>query len=465
MQLGGLLLDLDPDTFGQPMGSEDCLYLNVWRPKSNDDGLPVFLYVHGGMNMVGESATSLYHGSNLAHEGNMIVVTINYRLGPMGWFAHPVLKTGDPLDDSGNYGLLDIIQALTWVQKNIETFGGDPGNVTLAGESAGGANVISLLASPAASGLFHRAVSMSPASTDKSVPIGDAHEVTSGVLLNLLINDGLANSESEAAELVEERGEAWVRDYLLSAEGEDLLHACTPFTALGINGLGLLVEPLLSTRVRDGIVIPEDYPLVFTEGRYNRVPTIIGSNAEEMRIFELAFGVITELNEAELCDLIQTYDPEDFEMSLSDFVPPYLQPLYAFIGNAVGTLLFEETGVRPLVEKARMHQDVYVYKFAWNDQPAPMDFLVGASHMMGLPFLFGNFHVDRSSLFRFAGSEENRPGREALSRAMIAYWARFAWTGNPNLGADADLPTWEPCSNEEPGPKHILLDTEISMGE
>ena len=234
---------------------------------------------------------------------------------------------------------------------NIEAFGGDSGNVTLAGESAGGANVISLLSSPAAHGLFHRAISMSPASSDKVVPMGDAHQVTLGVFLNLLINDGLANNESEAGRLVEERGEIWVRDYLLSADSEDLLHACTPFTALGINGLGLLVEPLLCTRIRDGIVIPENYPLLFKEGGYNKMPIIIGSNTEEMRIFELAFGVITQLDETELCDLILTYDPEGFEMSASDFVPPNLQPLYTFIGETGGNLLFEETGVRPLAEK------------------------------------------------------------------------------------------------------------------
>jgi para-nitrobenzyl esterase len=163
--------------------------------------------------------------------------------------------------------------------------------------------------------------------------------------------------------------------------------------------------------------------------------------------------------------LIQTYDPEGFDMSVSDFVPPNLQPLYTFIGDKGGTLLFEHTGVRPLVEKASMHQDVYVYKFAWNDEPAPMDFLVGASHMMGLPFIFGNFQTDPNSLFRFASSEENRSGREALSHAMMAYWASFAWTGDPNPGADADLPYWEPRSSEEPGPKHIIFDTEISMGE
>ncbi len=465
MQLGGLLLDLDPATFGQPMGSEDCLYLNVWRPKTNDKDLPVFVYVHGGMNIVGEAATSLYHGANLARKGNLIVVTINYRLGPMGWFTLPALATGDPLDDHGNYGLLDIIQALRWVQDNIEAFGGDPGNVTLAGESAGGANVISLLSSPAARGLFHRAISMSPASTDSSSPIDDAHEATLDVLLNLLIQKGLAGNEAEAGRLVQQRGEAWVRDYLLSADGGDLLNACTPFTALGINGLGLLVEPLRCTRVRDGIVIPEDYPLVFAEGSYNKMPTMIGSNTEEMRIFELAFGVITQLDEAELSELIQSYDLQGFEMSASDFVPPNLQPLYSFLGDAGGTLLFEETGVRPFVEKASMHQDVHVYKFAWNDEPEPMDFLVGASHMVGLPFIFGNFQTDLDSLFRFAVSEENRQGREALSEAMMAYWASFAWTGDPNPGASADLTTWEPCSSEAPGPRHILFDTEISMVE
>ena len=145
-----------------PWGPRDCLYLNIWRPAAGEERLPVFVYVHGGMNSVGQASTGLYHGAHLAGQAGAVVVTINYRLGPLGFFFHKSLESGDPRDDSGNYGLLDIIQALAWIQSNIDAFGGDPDKVTVGGESAGAFNVCSLLGTPLAKGLFHGAFAISP---------------------------------------------------------------------------------------------------------------------------------------------------------------------------------------------------------------------------------------------------------------------------------------------------------------
>ena len=150
---------------GKIIGSEDCLYLNVWRPETAEQDLPVYVWIHGGGNSIG-SANMVpdYEGYNLASRGNLVFVSINYRLGPFGWFAHPSLRTGesgDEYNDSGNFGTLDIIQALKWINRNIGFFGGDPDRVTIAGESAGAFNVTSLLVSPQAAGLFHGAVSQS----------------------------------------------------------------------------------------------------------------------------------------------------------------------------------------------------------------------------------------------------------------------------------------------------------------
>ena len=143
-------------------GSEDCLFINVWSPE-NSKSLPVMFWIHGGGNSVGEAATSIYDGSRLARENNVVLVSINYRLGPLGWFRHPALRTNDttPADNSGNYGTLDIILALQWVQENIQQFGGDATNVTVFGESAGAFDTLSLMASPLATGLFHKAISQS----------------------------------------------------------------------------------------------------------------------------------------------------------------------------------------------------------------------------------------------------------------------------------------------------------------
>ncbi|MCX5899490.1 MAG: carboxylesterase family protein, partial [Proteobacteria bacterium] len=148
-------------------GSEDCLCLNIWRPRSAEGNLPVFFWIHGGSNKVGSADP--YIGAPMAGKHNMVVVTINYRLGPLGWLTHPALREGqDPFNSSGNYAILDIRKALGRVRDNIEAFGGNPNNVTIAGQSAGGVNVLTLMISPQAKGLFHRVISQSGGLTPKT---------------------------------------------------------------------------------------------------------------------------------------------------------------------------------------------------------------------------------------------------------------------------------------------------------
>ena len=145
------------DLGGEPsvIGNEDCLYLNIWSPPNARD-LPVMFWIHGGGNTIGHAGSFI--GANLAAAHNLVVVTTNYRLGVFGWFNHPVLQTGNPADDSGNYGTLDLVRALEWTRDNIAAFGGDPNRVTVFGESAGAFNTLAMMASPLAAGLFHRAV-------------------------------------------------------------------------------------------------------------------------------------------------------------------------------------------------------------------------------------------------------------------------------------------------------------------
>jgi len=464
MQFGGMLLDLEPDTFGEIMGSEDCLYLNVWRPRSHEEKMPVFFWIHGGMNLVGEAATSLYHGANLAERLGMVVVTANFRLGSFGWFYHDAFSTGDLLDDSGNYGILDIIKALEWVRDNIEALGGDPSNVTIAGESAGGFNVISLLASPLARGLFHRAIAMSPATSLFSESMDEGHQSAQTVLSKLLIRDLLAGDSRAAGLLIEEQGSAWAADYLRSKIAEEILSTSVLLSSFGLNEIGLTTKAFSGSRFEDGTVIPPDYSDLFQEGHYNQVPFIIGSNAQEMKIFELAFGIISKPDEKEVLDLILSFDPDHPDANLSDIVPPLLQPVYHASGIVGGNALFQGTGVDPIAEQMRAHQDVYVYKFAWDEQPGPFDFLVGASHMMGIPFFFGNFQTDKASIFRFAWSRENLPGRIALAEAVMRYLSGFVRAGDPNEG-NPDMPEWTAWSGAGVDSKRIILDTDIYMSD
>jgi para-nitrobenzyl esterase len=199
-------------------GVEDCLYLNLWSP-ANASNLPVMFWIHGGGNTIGHAGT--YNGAALAGQRNVVVVTINYRLGPFGWFAHPALERDDPLDDSGNYGTLDAIRALQWTRDNIAAFGGDPDNVTVFGESAGGFDTLAMMASPLAEGLFHRAIvqsgGYSPTSMTKaSNPVaegGDDYSATE-ILSHLLVSDGTVADLAAARSYQSDMGRGAIRDYL-----------------------------------------------------------------------------------------------------------------------------------------------------------------------------------------------------------------------------------------------------------
>ncbi|HAH80291.1 MAG TPA: carboxylesterase, partial [Gammaproteobacteria bacterium] len=208
-QFASLLSGADEQTpSGQIAGNEDCLYLNIWSPP-NAAKLPVMLWIHGGGNTIGHGGS--YNGAALATQRNVVIVTINYRLGIFGWFSHPDLLTGDKLDDSGNYGTLDVIRALEWVQGNIEVFGGDPGNVTVFGESAGAFDTLAMMASPLAKGLFHRAIvqsgGFSPTNLDRAQNYqedGGAALSSRELVTKMLIADGLAKNHEAAKNLAQD---------------------------------------------------------------------------------------------------------------------------------------------------------------------------------------------------------------------------------------------------------------------
>ncbi|MFW9964921.1 MAG: carboxylesterase family protein, partial [Candidatus Sifarchaeia archaeon] len=198
-----------------PMGCEDCLYLNIWRPKSSETELPVYLHIHGGGNSIGTSATSSYYGNAVAGKSNLLYVSVNYRLGAMGWFMHPaVTGSGSPEDKSGNYGTLDLVKSLEWVRDNIRAFGGNPNNVTVAGESGGAFNVLSLLVSPIAKGLFHRAVVESGLSLIWSPEVAKAQ--SDKLLMALLLKDRKAKNEEEAQQVITKMRDDEINAYFRS---------------------------------------------------------------------------------------------------------------------------------------------------------------------------------------------------------------------------------------------------------
>jgi para-nitrobenzyl esterase len=450
-QYGGYFTYMDPSTYGELVGSEDCLCLNIWRPATEDNNLPVFFWIHGGGNSIGEAGLGVYDGANMAHHSNVIVVTVNHRLGPFGWFNHFALKTGDALNDSGNFGTLDIIKALGWVSENISRFGGDPDNVTIAGQSAGGYNVLSLMLSPLAEGLFHRAVVQSgPQMSTSSVEEGQ--EKAQGVITELLLADGY--SAAEAQEFINTQPRQLLAAYLRSKSPEDIY---THYTQAASGGLSELFPPF-----QDGPVIPQDGWKSFIRGNYNKVPLIVGANKDEIKLF-LPF-VLSEGKDHGFYDLAMHFDPDNpMELSqaceylgLSLLWIPVYEAISVLVSRSMEFICVDLTASI----LSRHQESIYAYRFNWDDEPEPFDFLTGGSHAIEIPFVFGNFDRDEKSKWRYAWSEDNRIERERLSETMMSYWAQFVYTGNPNR---KDLPPWHPWPNAPGAYKRIVFDSHASM--
>lgn len=368
-----------------------------------------------------------------AHDG-LLVVTVNYRLGVLGWFCHPALHEADaatPEERSGNFGTLDLLAALRWVRDNINAFGGDPACVTIFGESAGGQQVLTLLASPLAAGLFHRAIAQSPVAetfslqqaTERNESPLESHRTSSSeVIVRLRLASGRAAVGDTASDTA-----AWLR-------------ALTPQQLLSVFKPGSAAIYLSPRPVRDGVVLPTQ-PLdeVFRSGAWNRVPVILGSNRDEYRTFladkpehsRLLFGKLPLLHDR------AAYVTES-----------------GYLSQAWRSLHVEAPADALL---ACGHGDVWTYRFDWDEAPAmPFvrpDILLGAAHGMEMAFAFRD-SVGEFDIFKI-NTPFNKAGRQALARAMGDAWTSFARDGVPSL---PDGNTWT-RRTLQPGPDTLLLDT------
>jgi len=413
-------------------GDEDCLYLNIWRPQTDAKGLPVYFWIHGGSNIQGSADP--YIGATIASRSNMVVVTINYRLGLLGWFTHPALReTQDAVSGSGNYGTLDIIKALDWVRNNIEAFGGNPQNITVAGQSAGGVNDLSLMISPPAKGLFHRVISQSGGLQPATLEDGDEYANT--VIESLLVIDG--TPQDLAASVRASMSTAEIRDYLMSKTADQL------YTAIQ----GMQTNPNV---FKDGTVLRAEGENAFDDpAKYNQVPVIIGSTSEEGKLFMYLMG------------LDEQWGPG----------------LYQAFGKQASRIA-RKISLDKIASKISSHESqpgVYCYVFqygqynrfgynAWPTDQGPTENMswaiaLGACHAIDLPFNFGMvgtfplFDGMSDILFR----EDNRAGAEALSDAMLAYTAQFCRTGKPDPDG---LPEWTEWPGSRGGiqKKFLLFD-------
>ncbi len=450
-------------TLGKVSGSEDCLYLNVWSPSGAKGPLPVVVYVHGGSNITGYTADPLYEGNTLALNASVVVVTVNYRLGIFGFLNLPALKDGtDPLGDSGNYALLDIVKALEFVRDNIAEFGGDPANVTLMGQSAGAVNVASLLTSPlcvaASPALFHRLVPISGGIAMKAdLPIArvpalhpeSAHLAQGNALLeHALVAEGVAPDLPAAKAWIRSQDDGQIAAWLRARPAGSLLTTVYERLApLNLAGSG---------PIPDGNVVPRHPIAAIRAGRYVKVPVLAGYTRDEGKLFAAALAASRllggvsgrSMDDATSFALQFDYDPDaPPQTRIEDWIPdcylPVDAPRTGFNARIekVGRFVFT-VNRDVLLDALRSQQDaVWDYQFDWDEAPAPFDDIFGAAHGFDIPFFFGKFQG--AYLSRIAFGRANRPGRLALSHAMMVSLAEFAWHGDPNHASlGTPWPAW-----------------------
>jgi len=412
--------------------NEDCLYLNVWTPDpapGEGAARPVMVWIHGGGFEMGSGSSPLYHGESFADDG-VLLVTLNYRLGAVGFLE---LGHLDPAEaGSGSVGLLDQVAALEWVRDNIASFGGDPANVTIFGESAGAMSVGLLLSMPRAQGLFHKAITQSGAASAAKSPEQALRDTTE--FLGLA---GLSTVEELRAAPVEQ---------LLAAHGQMAAgRVADPEEVIRNHGNPLA---FLSFRpVADGTEIPADPLAAIAAGSSAGVPLLIGTNLEEWKLFAL-MTTSSESDEALAGRIaLLTDDPEG---ALEAYRSEYPEADLATLECAVLTDVVFRIPAVQLADAQAAHAPVYQYRFDW--RTPVWGGAIGAAHAVEIPFVFDL--VEDQRLHVLVGPEAPKP----LARAMHDAWIAFARDGVPSA---ASLETWPRVDTE--GRPVMLLDTESGL--
>jgi para-nitrobenzyl esterase len=409
--------------------SEDCLYLNIWRP-SKSGSFPVMYWIHGGAFRQGTGSYEMSNGARLANEREVVVVTINYRLGGLGFLSLPELASESPHQSAGNYGFLDQIEGLKWVQKNIAGFGGDPNNVTIFGQSAGGMSVCALLASPLARGLFHRAISMSGAcefgaTREKAYEQGKKFAEQVGCKGS----DRLQCLRKLPAEKMVPKGE----NLIVSA----------------ISGKTVIPSPSI-----DGYVLKDQPINLIRQGDYNKMPVMLGHTRDEVKLYTILMPGLSLLPPSFFNHLLRRFmGDEIFKQvmnyySYSDYKHPS-QCAFAIVNDA-----FISRGYIAAEALAGQSQ-LYLWRFDWDDTRFKNK--VGAFHGLDEPFVFGALEM-QSRLAKLLASKKSIELGRPLTEKIMSYYTNFAKTGNPN---GPGLPEWPAYTLEKK--ERLYFDNQLTV--
>ena len=385
-------------------GDEDCLYLNIYVPKNqnslNKNKFPVMYWIHGGSNIWG--AGSDYDFSNLATSQQVIVITINYRLGLFGWFASPFFaETAEGLDKSYNFGHLDIIKGLEWVNQNISSFGGDKNNVTIFGESAGGSNTLTMIASPLTEGLFHKAISQSGYVSSYSVEYAESISELSSKNI-FAENIKYLTDSNEIVDYLQGLTQTEVYEKYI-ATAEKYVYPITPIT------------------IRDGIVIPNEGVYKALEKTDPSLVVVAGTNKDEMNywfvnseyFYDTSFEIRRTLKRSEAN--LRSWNK-------------YRSAIWRYKGA-------EE----PLRRMSISNDNLYSYRLDWDEEDEGIfgdySLFVGAAHGIDIPFIANSFDMEQIPWYikNILFPESTAEGRDALSALMMRYWGNIAKYGDPNV--------------------------------
>jgi para-nitrobenzyl esterase len=396
--------------------SEDCLYLNVWAPEG-DGPFPVMFWIPGGGYIIGSGAQSEFDGQHLAEQREVVVVTINYRLAAFGFLGHPALREIE--GTTGNFGLLDQREALRWVQRNIASFGGDPQNVTVFGESAGGGSTAMHLISPGSEGLFHRAILESAPATCFPMPTREESEAQARELSDAL------GCEGSASDMVQ---------CLRAASMLDVLEALPPNDHF-VFGEGVGWWPVV-----DGEVIPAQPVDLFASGTSSDIPIIIGANSDEARALFPKPGTVQGEDDAR--SILAEFLPAEQIDQVLGFYSLGSDPQEVMIQIMTDMFICDSRRVARLHTMAGGTAYQYHFTFGFYDDVIGG----GAFHTAEIPFVFGN-----------ALGVPIPPAGIPLKNAVQGYWSSFARTGSPN---GAEGPSWPRYDTDED--VSIRLDLKVS---